>query len=340
MFESIIRLFTTIAPDFRVLWLASHDLFSSSNPYLNPNIFTGVGYPPNSLIFYLPLTIFDYLTAQNIFTVISVVCLIFCLYVTFKIINIKNNYLFIILLFLTLLSFPTKFTLGMGQNNFIGLLLLLLSFYLFKIKKLYQSGILLGLAISLKTIFLYFLIYYLIKKQWKLIFSVLLVLILSIVTIYIIRSDLSLYGFYIKKVLPPLFRFEDREIYYNQGVSGFVSRIINNVNLRKILTDIISTVLVLINIYFVKFKKNTNLSFSLTVLTLLLIDNLSWQHHFVWLIFPFMVILKTIVKSSGRLLIIFAYILISINVPGVKLLSSNLFWGTMILYGMNIKYLK
>ncbi|EKE06134.1 MAG: hypothetical protein ACD_19C00079G0039 [uncultured bacterium] len=74
--NSIIRLFTIIAPDFQVLWLAAKDLTTTNNPYLNTQIFTGVGYPPISLLFYLPLTNLNYMVAQNIFTAISIVCIL------------------------------------------------------------------------------------------------------------------------------------------------------------------------------------------------------------------------------------------------------------------------
>ena len=75
MIESIVRLFTTVAPDFNVFWNAASDLITTNNLYLNPYIFTGVGYPPNSLLLYLPLTSLSYQFAQNIFTILSLVSL-------------------------------------------------------------------------------------------------------------------------------------------------------------------------------------------------------------------------------------------------------------------------
>lgn len=338
--ESLTRLFTTTAPDFNVLWTASKDLLTSNNPYLNSKIFTGVGYPPNSLLFYLPLTNFSYLVAQNIFTVLSIVSILVSILLTLKILKIKYNFiLFLILFLLTLLSFPTKFTLGMGQNNFIALSLILASFYFFKSKKIILSSILLGLVISLKTIFIYFLIFFVIKKQWKIVVSSLAIILFSVLIVYLIRGNFDLYTYYLTDVLPPLFRFEDREIYYNQGISGFISRIVTDLELRKNLTMIVSVVLISINAYMVLVKKNLNLLFSLTTITLLLIDSLAWQHHFVWLLFPFIVLWQHKSKSYLKYLLIASYILVSLNVPEIKYLSSHLFFGTLILYGMNVKYL-
>lgn len=338
MINSIIRLFTTTAPDFEVLWLASKDLITINNPYLNTQIFTGVGYPPISLLFYLPLNNFNYMVAQNIFTVTSFACILTCIYLTFKILNLNTKYLLSVVL-LTLISFPTKFTLGMGQNNFLALALLLSSFYLYKTKKIIFAGVLLGLAISLKTIFLYFLIFYLIKKQWRILNYSLLVVFISIVLIYFIRNNFDLFIYYFKNILPPLFRFENREIYTNQGLSGFVSRLFSDISTRKIITSFLSIILVTYNAFVIYSKKNINLIFSFTIITLLLIDSLAWQHHFVWLLFPFIALFSHSKNIKERLLITLPFILISLNLPDSLLLSNNVFFGTLILYGINVKYL-
>lgn len=341
MVNSIIRLFTTTASDFQVLWLASRDLLTSDNPYLNTQIFTGVGYPPNTLLFYLPLTYLNFFTAQNIFTVLSVCSIFVSIYLILKILKIKYSaVLFIMITLLTFISFPTKFTLGMGQNNFIALAMILASFYYCKERKMLFAGILLGLVISLKTIFIYFLLFYFIKKQWKVIGYSLITILLTTLIVYLIRGNFDLYPYYITNVLPPLFRFEDREIYMNQGISGFISRIFVNIDTRKLLTLFTSVIFVLYNTFVIFKKKNVDLVFSLTIITLLIIDSLAWQHHFVWLLFPFIVLFKHSKKIFINLLIFATYILVSSNLPNSSLLQNNVFIGTLILYIINIKLLK
>lgn len=340
MVNSLVKLFTTVALDFEVLWYAARDLLTINNPYLNTVIFTGVGYPPNSLLFYLPLVNLDYLIAQNIFTIVSIVSLFLCVYISLKILEINNKLLIFIISSFVLLSFPAKFTLGMGQNNIIALLFLLLSFYFFKDKKMYFAGILLGLSISLKTIFVYFVLYFILEKQWKVILYTTVTIVASIMIVYLIRGNLDLYKFYYTDIIPPLLNFENREIYYNQGLSGFVSRIIDDLQTRKTLTLIGSGLLVLVNAYFIYFKKNVNLLLSFTVITLLLIDSLAWQHHFVWLLFPFIVLMKNSCNFKDKVLIFLTYVLISLNIPDSTLLNSNVFIGTLILWRINIKYLK
>lgn len=339
MFNSIVRLFTTVAPDFEVLWLAASDSITSSNPYLNTQIFTGVGYPPNTLLFYLPLTIFNYMTAQNIFTIVSIISLLLIIFLIFRILNISNKYYFFCLI-ASLFSFPAKFTIGMGQNNFIALALLILSYFLYKQKKLVFAGIIVGLSISLKTIFVYFLLFYLFKKEWKILVYSISTILFSILLIYFIRGNLDLFLYYYQNVLPPLFRFENREIYMNQGISGFVSRLFVDLSIRKLLTTVISLILILYNAFIIFKRKNIDLVFSLIIITLLLIDSLAWQHHFVWLIFPFITLIKYSDNLKDKLIVLISYFLISLNIPESVFLQDNVFWGTLILYGLNLKYLR
>jgi len=347
LISSVFRIITSVAPDFRVMWLATRDLITGRNPYLNLEVFTGLGYPPNTLLFYLPLTCFPYKISQAIFIFLSLASTVGSVYLSLKI-TLSKVSLFALFsaLSLTLLSFPTKFTLGMGQNNLIALLLLLLGYYFYLHKKLAVSGILLGSAITLKPIFIFFLLFFLAKKEWKIIFYSVTVIGFSIFLVGIF-SDIGLYSYYLKEIVPPLLNLSGREIYYNQGVMGFVSRLSGSLNLRKNLATGISGILVSIATLLTVKKKNPNLLFSLFIITLLLIDSLSWQHHFVWLIFPFINLTNDVLKRENihyLLLIGFAYLLVSWNFKNPSsfstlpqsLILSNTFYGTLILFLINI----
>lgn len=349
--ESFIRLTSTVAPDFNVLFLAAGDLLKKLNPYLNSFIFTGVGYPPNTLLFYLFFNHWPYQIAQNMFLVISFLSLIFSIWISFKILKIKPSLLlFSTYLLLIVLCFPSKFTFGMGQNNFIALTLLLLSFWFFIKKKDILSGLFLGLVVSFKTIFIFFLFFYLLKRKWKILLSGLFTIFLLV----ILTGEVfgwHLYSFYFFKVIPPLLNLEGREIYYNQGLTGFISRMTYDLNLRKYLTYFVSIVIIAIStLLSMKKKDNNNLQFSLFITTLVIVDSLSWQHHFVWLLFPFMVIAQKLFERkriSEIILLTLSYTLISWNFkvyPDFSLLNpfvmSHVFIGTILLYVLNIKLLK
>jgi len=343
---SLKKIILSTAPDFNVLWLASKDLRLEKNPYINPEIFTGIGYPTNTLFFYMPFTLINYQLAQGIFLLLSLGTTVYSVFLSFKVVlsKIPAKY-FLFALALTLLSFPTKFTLGMGQNNAIALLILLFSFLLFKKDKPIPAGILLGVAISLKTLFVFFLIYYFLQKRWKL----LLYTFITIGTLTIVTALIWHYGwydYYLTRVIPPLLNLSGREIYYNQGIMGFISRIFTDLALRKNLSTLLSLFLIVAAGYFTLKKKNKNLTFSLFIITLPLIDTLSWQHHFVWLIFPFIVVSYYLAKLKryGLLILLgISYLLVSWNFkdPNIysnyplKLLLSNQFFGTILLWELN-----
>ncbi|MFH1971111.1 MAG: glycosyltransferase family 87 protein [Patescibacteria group bacterium] len=346
LMESLARLFSTVAPDFNVMYLSTKDLLTMLNPYLNQDIFTGVGYPPNTLLFYSFLTLFPYQISQNIFFVISFFCLIFSIWISLKLTKKHFSiYSFVIYLLLIILSFPTKFTFGMGQNNFIALALLLLSFWFFSKGKDLLSGLFLGLVVSYKTVFLLFPLFFLLKRKWKVLFySLITIAFLAFLTGEIFGWHL--YKYYFLNVIPPLLNLEGREIYYNQGLLGFISRITSNLQLRKYLTFFISIIFVGINSLMCINKKDKNLQFSLFITSLVIIDTLSWQHHFVWLIFPFIVISQKLLEQKnkmGILLLIFSYFLVSWNFKTLPnypvfnyLISSHVFVGSLLLYILNL----
>ncbi len=350
MISSFLRLITTIAPDFHVLWTTAKFLSAGNNPYLVQDIFTGVGYPPSTLLFYLPLTIFNYQLAQNIFTFLSFLSLLGIIYISVKIARKKFSWRYLLLFaFLSLISFPTKFTLGMGQNNLLAFLLLLLSYYFFKNKKKVASGLLLGTAIAFKTIFGFFILYYFVKKEWRVFFYSLVAVSFSIILVGLI-SDINFYTYYFHKIIPPLLNVAGREIYYNQGLMGFFSRLTSDLILRKQLTSISSLALLFTATHLSIRNKKDDLSFSLLIIGLLLIDTLSWQHHFVWLVFPFILLFEKARKygAGALLLIVFSYLLISWNFGSTlafsgilgSIIYSHTFLGTLVLLFVNIYLLK
>lgn len=345
--RSLYRIIATSAPDFTVFWLTARDLPTGRNPYLNPEIFTGMSYPPNTLLYYLPLTILPYMAAQAIFVLVASASVLGAIFLSIKISFRRVPWFYFLLAFsLTFLSFPTKFTLGMGQNNTLALLSLLGSFYLYKQKKERWAGILLGATIAFKTIFAFFLLFFFLKKQWKILcYSALAILFTILATILI--SNINLYGFWFNKIAFPLIGVAGREIYYNQGLAGFVSRIIENLEFRKWLLAFISICLVTAVSILTRKKKDLNLQFSLFIITLLLVDTLSWQHHFVWLIFPF-ILLASFAAKLNKLwfwgLLGLAYLLVGWNFKNPlpfygfpkSLILSNQFYGAVILFFMNV----
>lgn len=341
-FFSFVKIATTTAPDFSVFYYGVKDLISRQNPYQDLRLFTGVGYPPVTLLFFLPLTVIPCLIAQLVWLGLSFLSLLGAIYLSLKICLGRFSWkLFGIIVALALLAFPTKFTFGMGQSNLVVLFLLLLAFYLFENKKNILAGVILGVACLIKPLFVFFLFFFCLKRAWVVLSAALLTIIIFILGSFLIISP-SLYLFYISKVIPPLFNLAGQEIYYNQGIMGFLSRQINDLVLRQWLAFSFSLLLSGATFWIICKTRKIKDGFALFFPTVLLIDTLSWQHHFVWLIFPFIIIYDSLLKVKlilPKIALFLSYILVAINIKEPFLVSNHLilshvFFGTLILWGL------
>jgi hypothetical protein len=139
-FLILLRVFTLNSyPDFDLYYFAA----KASSPYLN--------YPPVALSifsFFTPLPLF---WAEKIWTFLSLTALFTAFFIIFR---IYNKRIFSVLGFSVLglicLSFPVKFTLGMGQVNHFVLLLFVAAIYFLNKKKGYLASFLLALAFTIK----------------------------------------------------------------------------------------------------------------------------------------------------------------------------------------------
>ncbi|HUW24741.1 MAG TPA: glycosyltransferase 87 family protein [Patescibacteria group bacterium] len=348
---SIYRIIASSAPDFSILWFSAKDFWQHQNPYGNPHLFTLNPNVPITFLYYAPLIILPYKIAQAIFVILSFFATIFCSYLSFKILNLKFKWKYFLLsLSLIFLAFPTKFTLGMGQINTIVFFPFLLSYSFYKRQELGKSGVLLGICVSLKPILAFFFLFFILKRQWKMILSAGLTILLGLAAALLITGP-GVFVYWAKEVIPHFLVLSGREVYYNQGIMGFVSRIFGDIGTRKYLTAAISAFLILVTSRLTLIKKKEDLGLSLFIITLLLVDTLSWQHHFVWLIFPIITLGYYVAKSKKvwpGLLLVLAYLLVSWNLKNPEsfsefpksLILSHTFYGTFTLYLLNIYFLK
>lgn len=332
------RIISTTAPDFGILWTGAKDLLTGKNLYTNSNIYTQNAYPPISEIFWLPLGILTYQKALAVFIFLSFASIIGSVFLSLKLIVNKASWYH--LLFFSgcaFLSFPTKFTLGMGQINLIVLFFLLLALYLNNHSKNIWAGITLGVAIALKPTFGFFLLFFIVKKSWKTVLTSIFFISILIISSFVFWEP-EMWISWLKIGVLPYSDLAGREVYFNQGFMGFISRFTRNLNLRGFL-DLAMILLSITFLTFVKQKReNENLIFSLFITTLLIIDSISWQHHFVWLMFPFITIYYYISNTKSAVLwALFglSYFLVSWNFknPGIVpvILLSNQFFGALIL---------
>lgn len=343
-------IYSSIGPDFTQVWISAKDLVASKEPYLDPNLNYPNAYPPISVIFFMPLAFLSHQMALVLFTYVSFASIVSSVFLSLKIAMKEVPwYYFLMFLGLSFASFPIRFSLGMGQVNIIVLFLLLLSVFLEtgKSKNSLLAGLSLGVAIALKPIFAFFLIFFALKKSWRLVFvSSFFVALLTAITL--IFWPLQIWINWYQSSIAPLTNFTSPflYVYQNQGLFGFVSRYIGNFDVRIYITKIVTFIIVPIACYLALKRKEVDLGLSFFIITLLLFDITSWQHHFVWLMFPFVVLFVHILKSKKTILLgvlLFAYLLISGNLKNPYtypvILQENQFFGTAILWAINFYFL-
>lgn len=316
---SVLRIISNTAPDFSVYWGVAKNALSGKGIYGDPHLFTGYGYPPYSVLPYLPLALLPYTVSQSIWVIGSFIALIVSVLLSFKLYYPKASLQTkAVASALAFLAFPSRFTLGMGQSNLIVLFVLLSSL-------VYRSGLLLGLAWILKPQLMILAPILVWKREWKM-----LTFAGVIVSAAIVLTGISFgwqpYEQYFTKELPRLMEFRGREIYYNQGIEAFVSR------LGMPSLSVILKIMVVGMAAFALHKQSFVNAMPLGLSLLLLIMPLSWQHHFVLLI-PAMIFLWRIQRS---VLFWIALVLISINIKEPSLYGpmvlSHVFIGNVLVF--------
>lgn len=334
-------------PDFGQYYFGFKEIIGGINPYASlGKAFTTTTYPPLVLFITSPLSLLPMLWAEKTWAVMSIIFLFSSVYLIFKIYK-KNIFsgLGFIILGLVCFSFPVKFTLGMGQINNLILFLFVFSIYFLEKKKNYLPGFLLSLSIAIKFFPIFFPLYFFFKRKWRILFSAIISFIVLAVVAFIINPQINLY-FY-NHVLPVLLGGWKTE-YYNQSIVGFVGRSFTPGIFREVLKDILSLVFILISCFVIfkslKNKKLQNMHLGLLVTLNLIVNNFSWQHHFVFMLLPFLVTLFFVQNLKNNLKFIFiiliSYVLISFNLKNPDtvpiLLQSHVFYGAVLLWILQI----
>ena len=341
---SLYKIITTFAPDFSVYYQAGWSIVHAKSLYVGFHAFTAYNYPPITSLIFIPFSFLPYTLAQGIFVLISAISLVFSALLCLKI--LKQNISFssvLLIVSLSFLSFPTKFTLGMGQSNLLACFFLLSSLLFYTKKKMLLVSMFFVIACFLKPILILFVFFFLLEKQWKILFSVfLLFLFCLLLQIAFVPKSFPDSVYYVTTVLPKLMDWHGRSVYYNQGIVGFVFRTFGENQLNLFLSDIMSVAILLISLIKAATKHALGKA-ALLLATIPLIDSLSWQHHFVFLLFPFCYMFFTVYQFrnwKALALLIVSYLLVSINIktPGVlqmfpvNFLLSHTFYGAFLLW--------
>ncbi len=332
-------------PDFNTNYYASINVINNIDPYsTSVNYFTPQVYPPFDILFYVPIGFLPFYIASKLWIILSIAAVFITIFLLTSIYKISFFSTYnIFLMGLVCLSFPLKFTLGMGQLNNIILVLIAFSFYYFNLKKYVYSGIILAFPILLKFFPLLLIPYLVYIKKWKIVLIFILTTIfLMLLTCFILTFPVVIN--YYQNILPELLSSWKGD-YYNQSLSGVLIRIFPDKVISNYLRIIISAILLFFTAIaiVIKRKKNQkrlNLEFAAILTVSVIINNFSWQHHFVFLLVPYFIVLFTLLKikvsSIFYAFLFLSYICIAVNSRDPSslhfLLQNHVFFGALILW--------
>jgi alpha-1,2-mannosyltransferase len=329
---SVLKITGSDAPDFSVYYHAARDIARGINPYRDQTLFTGFGYPPFTAIPFFALLWLPYRQALTVWTVISTLALTFAVYLSVKITDLKTGFWdnFLIWLCLAFLFFPAKFTLGMGQSNNLALILLLGGIYAGLKQKDLRGGILTGISMIFKPHLVLLIPFMLMFRKFKLITVAVIILAITLFASGLI-SGWDLYRQYYNLMLIPLSVFRGREIYYNQGLAAFFART-GNPFFAEYLTYFFSVTVYLINIFIAgRNSKDLRNILILGLPVFLLIEPLSWQHHYVFLIPAYILLWYRLTgKPKIQILLAVSFCLVGFNIKNPEVFGS-VYWGKIIL---------
>ncbi len=347
-------LFLGLYPDFSVYYHVSKLFLEGVNYYAHPELLSiSYSYPPIDFLLFVPFTYLPFQTAEILWTILNIGLLIISLYYFSKIFSEKFfSRMNMLLMSLVFVSFPTKFTLGMGQLNIFVMCLLCYGLWALKQKKDELSGVIFGAALSVKFSPIFLPMYFLLKFNRKVLVGMGIFALINILLVMLFVPFATTY-YYVVKIAPDFFLSSWKLDYYNQSITGVLGRSLGMGTVSTIIKNVISIGLILWSFFAIyKNKKNdilnTMLSIGIIMTISILLNTFSWQHYFVWLIIPFYASIFYIRKMKSNrkyyLLLFTSYLLISINFPNPNILpilfQSHVFYGGLILLFVDLYLLK
>jgi hypothetical protein len=310
LLRTIILNWNSYLLDFSVYYHASTLAVHHLNPYLIDNSSKlQYLYPSFGLFFMFWLPLLRLEIMEKIWILCSIGSFIFTIYILSKL--QKYSFLTISLFFLgCVVSFPFKFTLGMGQINLIIMLLIVLFLY-FVNGKPFISSAFLASAIALKLFPILFLLPLFLHKKLKIVIMTALIL-LSLVLFSLVYFGVSLNLYYLIHMMIPLLAQNSGVQYYNQSMAASMNRM----GIPHTLSIFFNILVLLISIFLiVKKKLSVHESLLVFIPTILLINSVTWQHHLILIAIPIYFLIKYVKKMIILIYMLTAIVLLSINIP-------------------------
>ena len=327
-----LKLLQPLGNDFVVYFESAKMFLMGLNPYqgLITRTFP-LNYPPPVLLFLSPLGLFDFNTASILWNIFSTISLLTSVWLLLKIINRASLLNFIVTSFLfTLPFFPVKNNIGNGQINLFIMLFCVASLYFYEKGKHKTSVLLLAFATSIKLAPGIFVLYFVLRRDWKQVWRFLLALGFCFLAPLLFISWNYQKDYY-TDIIFWSFTMGAKDWYYNQSLFGFLARTFSQ---PVFVQAMFYGLTVLILFFSIRFGQNLPRLRQMAVVSCLylLIHPIALQHYFGFSIIPF------IILGFNRYTIL-AYLLIACDIKNFSqvrrefnfILSHN-FFGILLLW--------
>jgi hypothetical protein len=309
---SLVRIIATSAPDFYYYYEAAGEVVRSVARPLHL-------LPPPSLLVFAPIALVPYELMEALWVLGSFFCLIGIVLLSAKQAGIAEKRTVFTVMALTYLSFPSQFTLGMGQVNLYALALIVAAVFLEKKQSRMFTGGLFAWAILIKPEVVLLLAVLLGYRRWADLFAIGAWLI-STIGVSVVVYGIDTYARYGERMLNAAGTWKDYGIYYNQGLTGLLARAGTTDATWYAVTAIL-----IIAVTVMAFRKK-HIPFPdalwLSIPVFLLVEPIAWQHHFVFLIPTYFTLWRREKRRLFRGLIAASYALISMNIASPGFLTS------------------
>ena len=315
-----------------------------------------------------PFLFIPYRIIIKILLLINFIAVLISLYLILELIGIRHNLRwFGIAIFTMAYFYPLRYSLRLGQTSPLVFLGIISICYLAKIGHPKTSGFILGVIIGLKITPIFFLWYFIIRKKWSLVTpSIITLIVIGICSVLCMGWESNLI------FLNNIIRLNGLSLasWNNQSLDGFLLRwatgalhlydwhLLELSFKMKVLKYFVLSCMLLLWLFVllkstgIKEKNRYLLDFSLTLIILVIFAPISWSHYLLFLVFPYMVLLSTLIQNKtmpyrklmiGGLIILYpgialptSYFLLFLNFPFINkipllVLSSTGFLGGCLL---------
>lgn len=330
-------------PDFSMHYFGTKAFFDHVSPYQGGgNFFIPHVYPPFTSIFFVPFMVFSYDAAEILWVGVSIAMYMVSIMLLFSLFNrrITGSVEMFLFALLNFSYFPLKFTFGMGQvNTFVLLCISLFLYFTLKRRNEMFAGSVIAFSIAMKLFPILLLPYLLLRMKWRILVWFVATL-AFVIFLSLLFFGYEIHAYFLNEVLPSL-TGGWKDYYYNQSISGLVSVLESDESNRKIWYQFLSGIFLLpVLVFLVVKRKNYLYCVSLILITSLLINKFSWQHHYVLLIPSLFILLFSAKGRMMRILVGVAYALMAINLENPlkfhPIIQFHALYGAILLYGLTL----